>query len=135
MTILCELEKIKDIIKKSIKNLELTSPRTPEIKKELRENDEKIMWLSHAINRQRTYNYFKPIIEKKKIAERYKRSQKEIRSKRKTWKGLSQAEREERNKTMKEHFQKSKLTPSSFAKKHSKKYDLSTKQIRIIIQS
>jgi len=69
------------------------------------------------------------------IGTKRRNKQKKTRSKRTTWKGLSQDELEKRNQKIKEHFQKSKLKPNSFAKKHSAKYKLSTRRITQIIQS
>jgi hypothetical protein len=76
-----------------------------------------------------------PVLPTVKMGKIFRLSQGNKRKKRKIWKGLSPDERAERNKKIKEHFQKSKLTPNSFAKKHSKKYKLSIRQISNILNS
>ena len=133
-TVIGELESIKGVLKEETKTLELKSPRTPEIEKKIAENKKNIMMVNHAINQQRIKHYFKPVIEKKKMAEGYQQEQANKRSKRTTWKGLNPDERAKRNKKIYEHFKKSRLTINSFAKKHFQKYDLSISQITKIIR-
>jgi hypothetical protein len=65
----------------------------------------------------------------------YGETQTRKRDKRRTWGGLTKENLKKRNQEIKEHFQKSKLTPNSFAKKHSKKYKLSIRQISNILNS
>jgi len=124
-------------LKRSIRELEAISPRIPKIEAALKESKDLEQQLLKASKDPGFIKNLmnKSLIETKTKADTFSNKQKEVRNKRKTWKGLSPAEREERNQKIKEHFKKSKLTLNSFAKKHSKKYDLSVRHIRTIILS
>ena len=76
-----------------------------------------------------------PVLPTVEMGKAFRLSQGNKRQKRKIWKGLSPDERQKRDKKIKEHFHKTKLTQNSFAKKYSKKYDLSVRHLNKIIQS
>lgn len=59
--------------------------------------------------------------------------QKETRARRRTWNGLTSAEREARDRNIFNHFKRTHLSRSGFAKTHAKKYGLKPRRIQEIL--
>ena len=68
-----------------------------------------------------------------KIGASRRRKQKETRDKRKTWNDLTREQISARNQIILEHFNKTRLNPSSFADKHAVKYGIKPRTVRLIL--
>ncbi len=125
------LEDLRQKLKGDIAKLESEDPHPDE---ELTDKKDQLQKITHAINQHRVQIYFKPLIEKKEIADGYQERQKGIRGKRQTWKGLTKEQIAMRNKKIIAAWQTSKLLENSFAERQAKKHNLSITQIKNIIR-
>ena len=132
-------EDIKKTLRSEIKDLESLEHRNPNIEKELAEKRDQLLKVSHAVNRERTRIYFKPLVEKKEIADKFQESQKNKRGKRQTWNGKTKEQMQARDDAMISHYEElhakrpAVYNPSTFAGKYAKEYGLKPTQCRTII--
>lgn len=81
--------------------------------------------LFHELNHWQVEQFIEKVNRKKQAI---------VRGKRKNYHGQTSEQLSERNEKIDNHFKKSHLSESSFAKKHAAEYDLQPRMIRLILQ-
>jgi hypothetical protein len=90
--------------------------------------------LFNAINEKRLKVFMTPGIEAIKKVKKNSQAQSQKRAKREHWNGQSHDQLSKRNQKMIEHFKRTHLSRSGFAKKHAAKYGLKPRRVMDILK-